>query len=141
MADAKDADALTQAFTGCDAVYLMNPPALGDPDLFATARLTVAAPVAAAKRAGIRRVVGLSSGGAEHASGTGNILTGHILETELAGYPGAVTLLRASYFMENLGGMLPIVKAGEYCPRCWCRWIARGRCKLRVTWVPRRPRS
>ena len=116
LADAKDADALTQAFTGCDGVYLMNPPALTDPDLFATARLTVAAQVAAAKRAGIRKVVGLSSGGAEHASGTGNILTGHILEKELAGYPGAVTVLRASYFMENWGGMLPIVKAGGVLP-------------------------
>ncbi|MBY0504295.1 MAG: NAD(P)H-binding protein [Bryobacteraceae bacterium] len=110
LADVQDADALAQAFHGCTAAYLMNPPALMDADMFATARKTLTAQVSAAKQAGIAKVVGLSSVGGHHPAGTGNILTNHLLETSLQDYPGAVTLLRASYFLENWGSVLPAAK-------------------------------
>lgn len=87
-----------------------------DADLFATASVNLGAQVAAAKQAGVPKVVGLSSVGNQHPAGTGNILTNHILETALAVYPGAVTLLRAAYFIENWGGVLPEAQAQGVLP-------------------------
>ncbi|KQP18231.1 NmrA family NAD(P)-binding protein [Pseudorhodoferax sp. Leaf267] len=101
VADLLDTSALARAFEGAQAAYLMNPPAYFADDLYAQARAVHTSLVAAAAMARVPHVVGLSSIGAQHARGTGNILTTHDLEQRLAAYPGRVTLLRAANFMEN----------------------------------------
>lgn len=106
LADLANEDALVQAFGGARSAYLMNPPAYGEADMFARARQVHAALVAAAERAGVGRIVALSSVGAQHAEGTGNILTTHDLERRLAGCTCPVTVLRAANFVENWGWVL-----------------------------------
>ncbi len=101
VADLRDAGALAQAFAGVHGAYLMNPPAYHAADVFAAAREVHEALVQAARTAGVRHVVALSSVGAQHASGTGNIFTTHDLERRVAGLPCGVTILRAANFMEN----------------------------------------
>lgn len=113
LAEITDPVALTRAFAGADAVYLINPPDYSCPDLFAQAQKVHAALLLAAQRAGVGRIVALSSVGAQHARGTGNILTTHNLEQQLAAYAGPVTLLRAANFMENWGWvMAPVLSQG-----------------------------
>ena len=78
----------------------MNPPAYTATDIFSAAAAVHAAGIAA-ERAGVEHIVALSSVGAQHAEGTGNILTTHDLEQRLARARFATTILRAANFMEN----------------------------------------
>ncbi len=79
----------------------MNPPAYTALDIFSAAATVHSAAVAAAERAGVEHVVALSSIGAQHAHGTGNILTTHDLERRLSETSIAASILRAANFMEN----------------------------------------
>ena len=101
IADLTDEDALAGAFAGARGVYLMNPPAYTATDILSAAAAVHAAGIAAAERAGVEHIVALSSVGAQHAEGTGNILTTHDLEQRLARARSATTILRAANFMEN----------------------------------------
>ena len=106
LADVTDGAALAAAFAGAETAYIMNPPAYGSPDLFAQARQVHSALISAAEQAGIGRIVALSSVGGQHAKGTGNILTTHNLERQLASCRLSVTVLRAANFMENWGSAI-----------------------------------
>ena len=101
LADVTDQAALAAAFAGAETAYLMNPPTYRNSDLFAEARRVHSALIAAAETAGVGRIVALSSVGGQHAEGTGNILTTHDLERQLASCSLPVTVLRAANFMEN----------------------------------------
>lgn len=102
IGDAQQADFLTQAFTGASAVYAMIPPDYAAPDLRRSQTLFGTAIAAALARSGVKRVVNLSSVGAELASGTGPIAGLHEQEQRLNALPGLDLLhLRPGYFMEN----------------------------------------
>lgn len=104
-ADPADPVALTDAFRGADGVYaVIQPNYLPDhPDFGAFQDQAAASLAEAVAASGVTRVVGLSSWGAQHASGTGPVRGLHRFEQRLSAVPGADTLwLRAGYFMENL---------------------------------------
>lgn len=101
IADLADESALIDAFAGAEAAYLMNPPAYQARDLMDQAKQVHRAMISAAERADVRRVVALSSVGAQHATGTGNILTTHDFEVRLAASRLRVGILRAANFIEN----------------------------------------
>ena len=97
-ADMSDAAALTKAFSGARAAYLMLPPAKsredqeGDSDAIAKA----------VKESGLRYAVHLSSYGAQVPEGTGPVAGLHSSEQKLNAIGGLNVLhLRAAYFMEN----------------------------------------
>ena len=97
-ADMSDAAALTKAFSGARAAYLMLPPAKsredqeGDSDAIAKA----------VKQSGLRYAVHLSSYGAQVPEGTGPVAGLHSSEQKLNAIGGLNVLhLRAAYFMEN----------------------------------------
>ncbi len=99
---------MTHAMRNADAVYAMNPPAYNVANMFAVARGIGEHYVAAIKKSGAQKVVLLSSVGSQHASGTGNILTTHILETMFGSLEIPVAFLRASAFMENWGSVAQV---------------------------------
>ncbi len=101
IADVSDEASLIKAFVDADAAYLMNPPAYQADDLLASAGQVHQAMINAAQHVGMQRVVPLSSVGAQHASGTGTILTTHDFETRLADSRLQVIVLRAANFIEN----------------------------------------
>lgn len=101
IADLTNTEQLTRALANVKGAYLMNPPVYFVPDLFAHAHAVHRTLIAAANAAEVPHVVALSSVGAQHASGTGNILTTHDLEQQLANYKGSATILRAANFIEN----------------------------------------
>src|SRR6202166_491675 len=97
-ADMSDAAALTKAFTGARAAYLMLPPAKSreeqERDSDGIAR--------AVKESGLRYAVHLSSYGAQVAKGAGPVSGLHSSEQKLNAIEGLNVLhVRAAYFMEN----------------------------------------
>jgi uncharacterized protein YbjT (DUF2867 family) len=97
-----DPSALTQAFTGVDAVYAMIPPSMISNDYRRDQKLTADAIGEAIKQSGVEYVVALSSLGAEKPEGTGPVAGLHYLEQTLNGISRLNVLhLRAAYFMEN----------------------------------------
>ena len=116
VADAKDAAALTRAFTGARAVYVLIPPNPTAPDFRADQEAVSDALAAALDKSGVTHTVVLSSLGAEHASGTGPIAGLYSLEQKLNANPKLNTLyIRAGYFMENFFlGIAPLQKMGIF---------------------------
>lgn len=116
VADLGNTTEMAQAFENATAAYLMNPPAYFVQDLFAQARHIHASLISAANTAGVPHVVALSSVGAQHAAGTGNILTTHDFELQLQKYTGNLTILRAANFMENWAWSMQPVKEKRVLP-------------------------
>ncbi|UOG77530.1 NAD(P)H-binding protein (plasmid) [Hymenobacter tibetensis] len=107
----EDPDFLTTTFTGADSVYAMVPPAMSAPDVLAYYRSLGHSYAQAIQRAGVRRVVHLSSWGADLSEGTGFILGSHQVEgilNELSDV--ALTHLRAGSFYYNLYGFVGMIK-------------------------------
>lgn len=96
-----DAAALTAAFTGAEAVFVLLPPAFDPSPGFVEGRGYIAAVSTALRAAKVPRVVCLSTIGADAAQE--NLLTQlQLLEQALADLPAAVTFLRAGWFVENV---------------------------------------
>jgi uncharacterized protein YbjT (DUF2867 family) len=97
-ANVSDAAALTKAFSGADAAYLMLPPATSREDQERQSD----AIAKAVKESGLRYAVHLSSYGAQVPEGTGPVAGLHSSEEKLNAINGLNALhLRAAYFMEN----------------------------------------
>jgi uncharacterized protein YbjT (DUF2867 family) len=97
-ADVTDAAALTKAFSGARAAYLMLPP-LNSREEQERQSDAIARAV---KDSGLRYAVHLSSYGAHVPEGTGPVVGLHSSEQKLNGITGLNVLhLRAAYFMEN----------------------------------------
>lgn len=115
IADIKDKEALTRAFNGAEAAYVMIPPDLANPD-FPAYQDQVTEAIASALQGGApTRVVVLSSFGADKPAGTGPIAGLHRLEERLKRISGLNALfLRAGYFMENTLGQGNAIKQMGY---------------------------
>ncbi len=101
-ANVSDAAALTDAFQGARAAYLMLPPSMTSPDYRADQERVSDAIAKAVKESGLRYAVHLSSYGAHVPEGTGPIAGLHSSEQKLNAISGLNVLhLRAAYFMEN----------------------------------------
>lgn len=111
-----DLIAVTKAFEGADAAFLMIPPDFAAADLRKRSDELGANLAAAAKAAGVRRVVFLSSLNAHLTEKTGPILGLHDMEERLDALDiPELVHLRPAYFMENhLGGVHPISRHGHY---------------------------
>jgi uncharacterized protein YbjT (DUF2867 family) len=93
--------ALTRAFDGAEAAFVLLPPLFDPTPGFAESRRNVAALAAALEAARPRRVVCLSTIGAQ--AEPENLLTQlQIMERSLAALPMPVAFLRAAWFMENV---------------------------------------
>jgi uncharacterized protein YbjT (DUF2867 family) len=96
--DVSDAVALTKAFSGARAAYLLLPPITSREDQERESD----AIAKAAKESGLRYAVYLSSYGAHVPEGTGPVTGLHSSEQKLNAISGLNVLhLRAAYFMEN----------------------------------------
>jgi uncharacterized protein YbjT (DUF2867 family) len=108
----EDADFLTAAFDGADAVFAMIPPNYAEPDQPGYYKRIGNSFAAAIKRSGLTRAVHLSSYGAHLDKGTGFILGSYHVEAILNALPDvAVTHLRAGYFYYNLYHFTDMIKA------------------------------
>lgn len=112
VGDIADAGALTRAFTGAQAVYLMIPPDMRSPDLRADQERISDAFVAAIEKTKLKHAVALSSVGADKSEKTGPVVGLHDMEQKLNRISSLnVLYLRAGYFMENSLGQVGIIGA------------------------------
>jgi uncharacterized protein YbjT (DUF2867 family) len=110
-ADATDATAMTKAFSGTKAVYLMIPPNAGAPDVRAFQNLVSDALTLAVKTSGVPYAVLLSSVGADKPDKTGPVVGLHEFEEKLNAIAGIQALyLRPGYFMENVLAQTGVVQ-------------------------------
>lgn len=103
VGNVEDQPAMTKAFEGADAVYLVLPEDTSRQDLRTYQERVSDSYAAAIASARVPYVVALSSIGAQHAEKTGPIVGLHNMEEKLNQVSGLNVLhLRAGYFMENL---------------------------------------
>lgn len=111
IADASDAPGLTKAFKDADAAYVLIPPDPTSTNFRAFQDRVSDAIAAAVENAGIKRVVALSSIGADKASGTGPVVGLYNFEQKLNQIDGLNVLhLRAGYFMENVLPQVGVIR-------------------------------
>ncbi len=102
VADLTDREALAQAFTGADGVYIMLPPDPSGPDFRAHQEAITEAVASALEHSHVKHAVTLSSIGADKPDRTGPVVALHRMEERLNRISGLNVLhLRAGYFMEN----------------------------------------
>jgi uncharacterized protein YbjT (DUF2867 family) len=106
-----DVGFLTKAFTGADAIYTMVPPNFGASDYRKYIAEIGENYAQAIKKAGIKKVVNLSSIGAHLDGGTGPIAGLHDVENIFSKLDGvAVKHLRAGFFYVNFLHDIPMIK-------------------------------
>jgi uncharacterized protein YbjT (DUF2867 family) len=109
--DARDAPALTEAFRGADAAYVLLPFAPEVPDGHAHMAQLGEAIVTAVRDAGVPHVVALSSVGADLPRGTGFLTGLHAQEQRLQTLTDVAHVLavRPGSYFENAYGWLPVI--------------------------------
>jgi uncharacterized protein YbjT (DUF2867 family) len=101
-ADISNKEAITRAFSGAEAAYVMLPPDLANTDYAAYQYKVTEAIASALEKEGPAHVVALSSFGADKPGKTGPIAGTHRMEERLKRISGLNALyVRAGYFMEN----------------------------------------
>lgn len=102
LGDQTDRAFLTDAFRGADAVYALIPPRMDVADVRAYYNELGDVLVSAIRDSGVRKVVFLSSLGAERTADTGPVLGLHDVEAKLSTLKSVdIVMLRPGYFMEN----------------------------------------
>lgn len=115
VGDQANAKFLTEAFTGADAVFAMIPSSPTADDMRAEQRGFIESIAEAIQNSGVKRVVALSSVGAQHDFGTGPITGLHELEESLKAFTNvSAVFLRPTYFMENFLHSIPMIRSGEF---------------------------
>lgn len=111
VGDQANADFLTEAFKGADAVFAMIPSSPTAQDLREEQRQFAHGIAEALEKSGVKKVVALSSVGAQHESGTGPIAGLHEFEETIKRVSGvSAVFLRPTYFMENFLHSIPMIK-------------------------------
>jgi uncharacterized protein YbjT (DUF2867 family) len=112
VGDQGDEEFLIKALDGADAFYLLIPPKFDAEDFRVYYNALGDAAVAAIRKSGVKKVVFLSSLGADKPAGTGPVVGLHDVEQKLSKLADVdVVFLRPGYFMENLLGNIELIKS------------------------------
>lgn len=102
---------LEKAFAGADAVYVMTPPNMGGSNILANMTTAGHAFAEAIKKSRVKRVVMLSSIGADLPNGTGPIAGLYNIEKIYQTLENtSITFLRAGFFYTNFYHDVPMIK-------------------------------
>jgi uncharacterized protein YbjT (DUF2867 family) len=111
VGDIRNKEAVQRAFNGAQAIYVMIPPDLANPDFPAYQDQVIEAVASALEQGAPAHVVSLSSFGADKPDKTGPIAGLHRMEERLKRISGLnVLFLRAGYFMENTLPQASVIK-------------------------------
>jgi uncharacterized protein YbjT (DUF2867 family) len=105
-----------RALAGATGLYLLSPPDLASNSFLAERAKLLESVVAAVAAAKVPHVVLLSSIGAHQPSGTGIVQSVAGAEKALRGAGVTSTFLRAAYFVENWGAVIPVAKQDGVLP-------------------------
>jgi uncharacterized protein YbjT (DUF2867 family) len=105
-----DVDFLSKTFTGADALFAMTPPNMGGVNIIKNTTDAGAAFAKAIQETKIKRVVMLSSIGADLPTGNGPIAGLYNIEKIYEKLDVSITFLRAGYFYFNFFNDIPMIK-------------------------------
>ncbi|SFD58355.1 NmrA family NAD(P)-binding protein [Flavobacterium phragmitis] len=105
-----DADFLAETFAGADALFAMTPPNMGGANIIKNTTEAGDAFAKAIQKANIKRVVMLSSIGADLPTGNGPIAGLYNIEKIYEKLDTSITFLRAGYFYINFFNDIPMIK-------------------------------
>jgi uncharacterized protein YbjT (DUF2867 family) len=109
--DQSDENFLTATFKGADAAYVLIPPKFDTPDVRKHYNTFGKAAMNAIRKSGLKKLVFLSSLGAEHYSDVGPVTGLHDVEKMLGSLNDTdIVFLRAGYFYENTLMNIEMVK-------------------------------
>jgi uncharacterized protein YbjT (DUF2867 family) len=114
VAGLDDVPALTAALKGAKGAYLLLPPQMSSVDSRSDNARRTDGYVKAIHASGTPHVVFLSSIAAQHAHGTGPIVSLHDAEAAFPKSGATFTFVRAAYFQENLAGSLSGLANGVF---------------------------
>jgi len=106
LAELHDALALEKAFSGADGVFIMTPPLFDSENPLKDHDLMLQALCAALIKAQPKKIVYLSSIGAQHSNGTGAIKKLYNMEKVFNKLSIPTVSIRAAWFMENFFGFI-----------------------------------
>lgn len=109
-ADFNDGEALKKALAGGSTVFLLTPENPTPENYLAEIQAMIWNYRQAVLSAGATKVVGLSSMGAQHASGTGYLLASHLLEQAFADLDIQQIFVRPAYYYSNWLAYLDLVR-------------------------------
>lgn len=110
IADAFDLVALQTAFKDGTTIFVLMPETPITDDVIGDTRAILENYRKAIESSSIKKIVGLSSYGAQHASGTGNLILSYMLEQAFVGLPVQQIFVRPAYYYSNWLPYLPIAK-------------------------------
>ena len=110
IADYFDPAALQDAVKDGDLIFVLTPETSQSEDVLGDTQTIVENYRKAIETSAIRKIVGLSSMGAQHKSGTGNLLMSYMLEHTFTGIPIPQVFVRPAYYYSNWLLYLPAVK-------------------------------
>lgn len=117
IVDLEDSVSVEAGLAGAKAAYLLLPPAMGAEDMLALQAERAERLVAAAEKVGLEHIVVLSSIGAQHPDGTGPVRALHDFEQRIAAAGIPHSFVRAAYFQENWGSVLPVAAQDGVLPQ------------------------
>jgi uncharacterized protein YbjT (DUF2867 family) len=110
IADAFDLQALTEAVKGGSTLFAITPETGKNDDVIADTEKILENYRKAVEASAIKKVVGLSSIGAQIDKNSGNLLMSYLLEHAFEGLDVQTTFIRPSYYFSNWMMSLPMIK-------------------------------
>ncbi|KAK0641801.1 hypothetical protein B0T16DRAFT_220870 [Cercophora newfieldiana] len=108
-------DVSTLDFSGSQAIFVVEPPIYDERDTVQHTKFISENVKEAVKKApSVKRLVLLTSVGAQYDHGIGEILTNHTSEVVLKDAAPEVVFIRASYFMETWASAVETIKEGSF---------------------------
>jgi uncharacterized protein YbjT (DUF2867 family) len=110
IADYFDAEALNRAFQGGSSVFLLTPENPECKNCLKEIRMIINNYREAVLSSGVTKIIGLSSMGAQHEAGTGNLMASYMLEHAFSDLKIEQIFVRPAYYFSNWLGYLELVK-------------------------------
>lgn len=110
VADYFELEELKKAFQGGKSVFLLTPENPESKHFFKDTQIILQNYREAILSTGISKLVGLSSMGAQHETGTGNLLASHLLENAFSDMDIEQIFVRPAYYFSNWVGYIDLVK-------------------------------
>ncbi|MDW5550958.1 NmrA family NAD(P)-binding protein [Methanosarcina sp.] len=116
IADYFDAETLKRAFQGGSSVFLLTPENPECKNCLKEIQMIINNYREAVFSSGLTKIVGLSSMGAQHEAGTGNLMASYMLEHAFSDLEIEQIFVRPAYYFSNWLGYLELVKENGILP-------------------------
>ncbi|WP_293305694.1 NmrA family NAD(P)-binding protein [Pedobacter sp. UBA5917] len=116
VADAMNLNSLVKAFQGGDTLFVLTPETGKSKDVLGETKSILENYHKVILQSSIKKVVGLSSIGAQYDKGTGNLLMSHMLEHAFVGLDIPQVFVRPAYYYSNWLAQLPEAKKSGTLP-------------------------